>query len=50
MGGPPGMSGEPALPQMQLGQKKGAKKEELPKIIDDNNGKILWRSLINKTY
>ena len=45
MGAPPG---GPALPQMNLGKKKA--KKELPKIIDDNNGKNILKSGINKMY
>tara|TARA_B110000305_G_C18844409_1_gene361604 strand:- start:301 stop:408 length:108 start_codon:yes stop_codon:yes gene_type:complete len=35
---------------MQLGKKKGAKKSELPKIVDDNNGKNKAKLLVNKGY
>ena len=51
MGGPPGMSemSGSSAPQMQLGKKK-TKKQELPKLIDDNNGKIMWRVMINRSY
>ena len=53
MGGPPGMSGMPDAPPIDpisLGKKSGAKKEKLPNLVDDNNGKSLPRLVVNKTY
>ena len=35
---------------MELGKKKGAKKSELPKILDDNNGKNKAKLMVNKGY
>ena len=35
---------------MQLGKKKGAKKSELPKIVDDNNGKNILKLAVNRSY
>ena len=35
---------------MQLGKKKGAKKSDLPKIIDDNNGKNKMKLMVNRGY
>ena len=46
-GGPPG--GAPPVPQMELGKGKG-KVKELPKLFDDNNGKHLVKSVLNKGY
>ena len=45
-GGPPGV---PPMPQMQLGKGKKGKKE-LPKLIDDNNGKNLLKLAVNRGY
>ena len=47
--GPPG-GGAPPLPQMTLGKGKGKAKKELPKIIDDNNGKNILKAGVNKMY